>query len=342
MLFVDDEPNVLNALQRMLRKSAITVSFAYACGGEAALDECSRSSFDIVVSDMKMPGMDGAALMARLHQQYPQSVRVVLSGHSDLGALSRALPFIHRYLGKPCAPEVSTATIADILALRALLGDSPGQTAAASCILPVHPDTYADLLTLLHSGGGSPEAIAAIARRDLAMSLRLLQLANSALTGNDGALLSVEAAVGRLGTSTLESLVLEHQVFRYESSLHSSGIDLRALASEGIRVGRIAARIAAQSGATAETIELALTAGALHDIGRLLTHAVPEPHPESIDSTNRGAYVLGLLGLPRSLVNAVLRQHDRNTLQNGLPLDKALYLALHPEEPLNDALRAIA
>jgi CheY-like chemotaxis protein len=102
ILFVDDEPAVLQGLQNALRKDRTRWDMAFACGGPAALEELERARFDVVVSDMRMPGMDGAQLLRRVTERYPWIARVVLTGHADPHAVADALPVMNHFLAKPC------------------------------------------------------------------------------------------------------------------------------------------------------------------------------------------------------------------------------------------------
>jgi response regulator RpfG family c-di-GMP phosphodiesterase len=105
VLFVDDEPNVLEAIQRTLRKQ---VDLQTAAGGMDGLrilrDE---GPFGLVVSDMRMPAMSGAQFLAKVREQEPDAVRMILSGQSDIQAAIAAVNegHIYRFLSKPCPPE---------------------------------------------------------------------------------------------------------------------------------------------------------------------------------------------------------------------------------------------
>ena len=73
-------------------------------GGVQALQVLEREPFDVVVSDMRMPGMDGVALLREVHRRYPETVRLVLSGYADPTSVSSVMEVAHRYLMKPCDP----------------------------------------------------------------------------------------------------------------------------------------------------------------------------------------------------------------------------------------------
>src|SRR5690242_17591571 len=83
VLFVDDEPHLLAGLRRMLRPQRHRWDVWFAESGPAALEVMSRGGVDAIVSDMRMPGMDGAALLAEVQRLYPSTARIVLSGQAD-------------------------------------------------------------------------------------------------------------------------------------------------------------------------------------------------------------------------------------------------------------------
>ncbi|HEU4771446.1 MAG TPA: response regulator, partial [Candidatus Udaeobacter sp.] len=89
ILFVDDEPKILEGLQRMLRPQRNEWEMAFAPGGEAALAMLAAENFDVIVSDMRMPGVDGAALLETVRANYPGMLRVILSGYTELEASYR-------------------------------------------------------------------------------------------------------------------------------------------------------------------------------------------------------------------------------------------------------------
>ena len=101
VLFVDDEANVLSGLQRMLRSMRSQWEMGFAEGGEMALRMMEEHPFDIVVSDMRMPGMNGAELLREVMRLYPSTVRIILSGHADKELVSACVGVAHQYISKP-------------------------------------------------------------------------------------------------------------------------------------------------------------------------------------------------------------------------------------------------
>src|ERR1041384_141580 len=111
ILFVDDESAILAGLQNLLYKDRKRWDLVFALGGDAALREIRAASFDVVISDMRMPGLDGAALLQVVKNECPATVRIIVSGHPDSDAVKRALPVVHQFLTKA----------GDIKALRAAI-----------------------------------------------------------------------------------------------------------------------------------------------------------------------------------------------------------------------------
>jgi response regulator RpfG family c-di-GMP phosphodiesterase len=110
VLFVDDDVRVLSALQRNLHKA---YRIETAASATEALGAISRGVYAVVVSDLRMPGMDGIELLTRVKQVCPDAVRILLTGHADLDAAIAAVNEgnIFRFLSKPCPQEVLTKTL---------------------------------------------------------------------------------------------------------------------------------------------------------------------------------------------------------------------------------------
>src|SRR5690349_20120797 len=106
LLCVDDEPLVLEGLTLHLRRAfTVTTATSGAAGLEILKD---KGPFAVVMSDMRMPGMNGAEFLSKVREQWPDTVRVLLTGQSDLQSAVAAVNDgqIFRFLTKPCPPEL--------------------------------------------------------------------------------------------------------------------------------------------------------------------------------------------------------------------------------------------
>lgn len=101
VLVVDDEPSILSALRRLLAMASYRVLTAES--GAAALEALGANEVDLIISDMRMPGMSGADLLSKAQAIYPQTMRILLTGYSEIESVVRAVNEggIYRYLSKP-------------------------------------------------------------------------------------------------------------------------------------------------------------------------------------------------------------------------------------------------
>ncbi|MCX5745609.1 MAG: response regulator [Proteobacteria bacterium] len=113
MLFVDDDPNVLRGIGKALRRQKWDMVFA--TGGPAGLEEVRQRGFDVVVSDMRMPELDGWGLLRQVRALDPTTFRIILSGYSELNTVphtpSIAPPLAHQLFEKPCDLRVLAAAV---------------------------------------------------------------------------------------------------------------------------------------------------------------------------------------------------------------------------------------
>ena len=326
ILFVDDEAGVLDGLRNVLRKHRSRWDMVFATSGAAALEELERGRFDVVVSDMRMPAMDGATLLAAIRDRDPSVTRIILSGHADRELVMKALPVAHQYLGKPCDAEVLRTVIERACDLHALVGD-PAIRAVVGGLdhVPSPPRSYERLVALLRSPEASLGAIADLVEEDLALGAKILQIVNSAYFGLPRRMSSIRDAIGYLGLDVLGSLALSANLLAQATT--ARGLSLDDLNADAITTARLAASFAGKRPARDD----AFAAGLLHDIGQvalavgmtdryadLLAEAraartpieVVERAHLGVTHAEVGAYLLGVWGVPIAIVEAVARHHD--------------------------------
>ncbi len=121
VLFVDDEPLVTQALKRALHKEPYRVLSAQSAA--AALDILAAQPVDVVISDEMMPGMLGSEFLALVCREYPDTVRIILTGHANLQSALRAINEgqVYRFLTKPCGELELSVTLRQALQHRELL-----------------------------------------------------------------------------------------------------------------------------------------------------------------------------------------------------------------------------
>ncbi|MBI4582287.1 MAG: HDOD domain-containing protein, partial [Planctomycetes bacterium] len=245
ILFVDDEPNVVDGLRRLLRKQRQVWHMEFAQSGAEALAKLAEMPFDVLVTDIQMPGMNGAELLERVVQAYPGVARIVLSGHVDETVATRVVSLAHRFLAKPTDADTLIAAVERAGVAQQEIGDERVRAWIGSCrSLPSLPTLYVELMQAAHSDTTNAREIARIISRDMAISAKILQLVNSSFFGLARRISSIEQTVSLLGLVRIRALVLaEHVVRKLMPENAPSGLTINHLWSHSCAVAEVAHRI---------------------------------------------------------------------------------------------------
>lgn len=346
ILFVDDEPHVLDGLRRMFRTQRQEWQMSFANSGKEALAILGTAAFDVIVTDMRMPEMDGGTLLERVREAHPSVIRIVLSGHVETEAALRTAAVAQQFLSKPCDPGRLREAIEKGCNCAAKLNNGEvHRVVGAIGTLPPLPSTGASLLGALQDPDVDLARIARIIERDVGIAAKILQLANSAFFGLPNEVASVQGAVSCLGLETIKHLVLSVEIRRtfhpcpaYAAWLVDFEAHCRLSAS-------IAARLPVPRGSGSTAVVAAL----LHDTGKLILanrlpekfrlvlrtaaeESVPlhmaEQQVTSVNHAQVGAHLFELWGLPETLVKATRGHHQPTTSHgNGLDILGATHVA---------------
>jgi len=336
ILFVDDEVQILEGLRRMLRPKRDIWEMSFAQGGQDALALLAASSFDVIITDMRMPGIDGATLLGIVCEKYPDALRIILSGYTELESTLRAVPVAHQFLLKPCDPDALCMAIERGLRLLEVLNSKMLSSLVGSLReLPSAPRTYTDLRAALSMPDPSINEIVKIVQRDVAITAKILQLVNSAFFGVSRGVTDIKTAVTYLGISTVQNLVLSAAVFRsFSPKKPIPGFSIDEFEQHSYLTAAIAAKINTNANLNGSI----LITGLLHDIGNLimadrapehLARAIQESMEEKVpvfqveerltglSHAEVGAYLLSLWGLPFSITEAVAHHHHPDCVPRG-------------------------
>jgi putative nucleotidyltransferase with HDIG domain len=268
IIFVDDVPEILAGLRQSLRKERKRWDLVFACGGEEALRAVDAGTPNVLVTDMQMPGMNGAVLLREVADRAPECLRFVLSGEPSSVLSLQAAPFAHQWLSKPCARETLVGTIARSLAVFSRLRSVTVQNLVLSASpLPSPPETYQALLSAVQTPEFEMDHLAGIVERDPALAARVLQLTNSSFCGRRQQIASVRDAVASLGWRQLTDLVLASELFESWGGDAAHSCRPSAIVKHAQRVVGAARYIAEDVGLDPDAC---LAAALLHDIGTLL------------------------------------------------------------------------
>jgi HD-like signal output (HDOD) protein len=331
LLFVDDDAMVLAGLRRALHDMRQEWDMHFAPGAYAALQALEKERFDAVITDMRMPSMDGALLLDCIKDRYPQIVRIILSGQSEKEAVLRSIAPAHQYLAKPCDIRELKLRLNQAFASRDLV-TNPVIAAAIARLrsIPSLPAIYNELTVALRSETASLGQIEQIIARDIGMASKILQLANSAFIGVHGRVSSLRQAVSLIGIETVRTLTLSIHVFSQFDRKSAVASSLPALWDHSVCVASVAQHIAVDETGDKSLAEECFAAGLLHDAGKIILLAEkPKEYGEILKDAKRsprsietleiealgcshaqlGAYLMSMWGLPTSLVHAVAFHH---------------------------------
>jgi HD-like signal output (HDOD) protein len=347
ILFVDDERDILEGLRNRLRHHRQKWEMSFVESGSEALAALAREPFDVIVSDMRMPGMDGNALLQQVRETYPAVTRIVLSGHANEGAMLRAVATAHQYLLKPCDPGVLEGLVDRVCGLQDLLNEEGVKKAVGKiACLPARPAVYSQLLAALANEHSDPQSVAHILKQDGALCAQLLHVVNSAYFRLARPIINIEDAVVYLGLGTVRQLAMVADVFRQANAKPAiPEMPLDILQNHALLAGGIASALFT----TPAQREAAFVAALLHDIGKLLlVTELPDrvrqvmsemkSSGSSMHDTEKrlfgathaeiGAYLLGLWQLPFPIVEAVADHHTPGRIrQEDLELVAAVHVA---------------
>lgn len=332
ILFVDDQQDLLNLYAMIMDSVSEQMAPAFANSGAAALEVMQHQTFDIVVSDMEMPGMNGPRLLQEIARLYPQTIRLILSGYDDEEWVYQCVGTSHQYLAKPFSLETLFATLERVRALQRCFSHGPLRALVAKIgSLPGMPAIYFRMLELLRNPETSLEDVGKLVASDPNLTANLLKLVNSAYFGTPQKISSAYDAVMCLGLSRLRSLVLAMKIINAFDVQPVQELSLEQIWQHSMLTGTLARKIAETEAGGRAVAEESFTAGILHDVGKLIFLAhfpqeysqvlrrgagncrvMLETEKQLLGATHAevGAYLLGVWGLPTSLVESVAYHHE--------------------------------
>lgn len=325
VMFVDDEPMILNGLKRALFNSGWTIFLAQS--GQQALEKLKKTSVDFVISDMQMPGMNGAELLEQVTKLYPETVRIVLSGQADKEMAARASFVAHQWFSKPCNPGTIRQEIERIYAIRQQFPATHIQRDVGQIkTLPSPPSMFLRIKKLF-SEHADMERIAAVIGEDPALSAKVIQLSNSSFFMQKSAVTRVEEAIIRLGVEVVSCVVAIAEI--YSNTINIEGLSIEEEQQHGMRTALVAASMV-----DAQYKEMTMLAGLFHDVGKYILYSLAPDAIETyisqrvkgedntqleqtlfgVDHAQLAGYLLHLWNFPYAVIESILLHHQPDKL----------------------------
>ncbi len=350
LLFVDGEAGALRELHDELAASSSTWELLYCKSGLVALNALQAQPCEAVVTELRLSDMSGEQLLEHVARAHPQTHRIVLADLGDVQALLHCVGNVNQFLILPCEVDRLQIVLERALTfqlwlpnqtVRDLLGRLPQ--------LPSPEESYGRVVQELQSPNADLATVAELIAQDPAMAARVLQLANSAAYGLPTEDADPRAAVCELGLANVRSLLLLAHTYSNFSKAAGAGFSVSELWRHSQATARLAAALARADGADAAAATQAATAGLLHDLGKLaLAVNLPDHWRRVVELVKAGAlpswqaeqqvfgtthgevggWLLGVWGLPVSIVEAVaLHHHPARFLSPGFCPLTAVHVA---------------
>lgn len=327
ILFVDDEPNLVQSLRRMFHKMKDMWQIFYATSGKQALEIMSEQEIDIIITDYKMPEMNGVALLSIIKDSHPAVIRILLSGYSDDDATVKSTAIAHQFLRKPISPEILEEKLNDLISISKFVQNPDIKNIVNEIsVLPTLPDVYIEIDRALNSPETDLAHINKIIMKDVGLSTKILQVVNSAFFGISHNVYNTLEAISLLGTKTIQSIIINIHLFNSYPEALAKRARFNSLGSHSLISGEYAKQYL---GNFKNVNKLdAYMAGILHDVGKLILFQLADyDEVEELMQNKRlknyeaeyetygtshaeiGAYLLALWGLPRDIIDSTAYHH---------------------------------
>ena len=328
ILFVDDEPKVLSGLRRTLHSRHGRWNMKFAEGAATALEMMAEQPVDVIVSDFRMPGLDGGQLLAEVRRRHPDTARLILSGQTAEEDMIRVVALAHQFLSKPCGPEELMAAVERALRLRR---ETEGEQVRSEMqgveALPSPSSALHRLVDTLEFPGADGQAVAEVLERDTALAASVLKHLNALYCDSGPRVTSLEDALSRFGLQPVRSLALWSETARaFPLPDRLSRKWLGLLHAHALETALLARRLAVP-----EARDDAFCAGLLHESGQLIfavcrpdllsahlrlrdreARLMVEVERETFGVTHAqaGAHLLSLWGFPMDIIDAAAHHAD--------------------------------
>ncbi|MDI9638599.1 HDOD domain-containing protein [Kamptonema cortianum] len=336
ILFVDDEKFVLEAICNLLRRHRTEWIMDAALSGQEALEKLKKADYDIVCSDMRMPGMDGATFLKEVQAKYPDTVRLVLTGQASREHILRTVPYAHQFLSKPCDQNTLESTLTRFMRLRddRRVGNLREFILGIGS-LPTSSAAYQSIIEVLEQPDVSVSSVKRAIERDPCISAKVLQFANSAFVSPGRPITDLGESIALLGFEFIRLVVITNEVLEANGPLKEVSSLLQREQKQAFQKAQFAKAIAHGSVSAHD----AFSVGAFSSVGRVLIalaakNLLPSEDPltladESADNQVKaltaaydglGGFLLAAWGLPVNVVEAVTFQNEPEHVLGDNPL----------------------
>ncbi|NRY63737.1 HDOD domain-containing protein [Clostridium beijerinckii] len=326
ILFVDDEKSILNSIRREFFDSPYDVYIAN--GGREALDILEKNHIDLIVSDMRMPEMDGYELLKRVKLLYPEVTRLILSGFTDEKTVFKSIynNLAKLFITKPWKKDDFRRAIDEVFKTEELLHNNISLNHIKEMgKLPTIPSVLQEISDVVEHDDHNIDRIVRLIEADITLSSEVLRIINSAFYGIKTA--SIKTAVLSLGLVNLKAIMATAEVFKSGNDFYNKN----EIWEHSNLTNKILIEL--YNKALGKKIpDYYGTAGLLHDIGKVAFFKIYDKEYDDIyklaadkslgeistlekekfkiDHEELGGYLLQWWDIPYAIVESALYHHN--------------------------------
>ena len=270
ILFVDDDRTILDSIERMFFDMD-EWEMDFVDSGKEALELIEEEFYDVIVSDMRMPEMNGAELLDRVQNISPSTIRFILSGYSDQEMILKTVGSADQFLSKPCDSELLKIAIKNAQNSLRMIGREELQRIGKNIdTLPTIPKLYQEISKIIEDDKSSINDVASVIEKDIGVTAKIIQLVNSSFFGHPNHIENLTYAISYIGLETLKSIILCSSMFESFSKNDIHDFDIEGIYQHSTFVSTLARAMMKQISSDTKKHDIASMAGMLHDLGKLI------------------------------------------------------------------------
>jgi len=350
ILFVDENREQLTGLKKLLADDSDRWELFFVEDGLSALELLQDLMFDVIVTDIDMPIINGSQLLLLVKERYPLLIRIVLSNCTDQDKILRVAQLAHRYIPKPCSANTLRRTIDNTLYVYVVLdNDAIRKVLIQTVALPSVPTIYARLMEEMDNPEFSLQDAADLISQDVGLTVNVLKQVNQ--FGFENPIADIRQAVTLMGLEVIRAIALTTHIFHSIGTVRIPTFSLDKLMQESMLTALFAKQILLVEKAPQELIDYAFVAGMLHRLGTLVFVVnFPEKYTAVLDRVNTanrpliqvernligishpkiGAHLLALWGMPEPILNGVAFYREPLIVEeSGVGVVAAVYSSYH-------------
>lgn len=337
ILFVDDDQSILNSMERLLFDVEEDWDFQFAASGKEALELFYETPFDVVVSDMRMPEMNGAELLREIKDKYPKTIRFILSGYSDMKLILETVQTAEQFLAKPIEPDVLISTIKGAIMSNSIIANEELiEKVSRFEVLPAVPKIYSRLCGIMESPDVTIDEISEVIETDVIVTAKILKLVNSAFFGLRRTIEKVSDAITYLGFDVVKALVLSTELFNGEEFEARNKRIIEKINLESFERAKVASEFVVLTGGNDKKKKETYLIGLLCDVGKIvfveneydkyedvmakskkegITCCEAEKDIFGISHCELSAYLLSKWGFSSAVISNILLHHEMDNIE---------------------------